>query len=589
MFGFLSSKRTLHVASRDGFHLRPAARFSTEAKRFACDVSLCKGETCVDAKRLDALLSLGLRYGDHVILRTRGKGAKTALAELAALFETLMQTNTANTPSPQSASPSGHTIVEGTAVGIPFRLHTPSSSHGSATCSFQEAVQRLFEQLTSGDSIAQAQHALLESLPPCNDIDDFRNVVQDRIAALRGGAMEAKADDYRDLLARLEAIMYDTPPLSWPKVPFIVFSEGMLPSTVHLLPPHTRGVVLASTSPASHTAVLLRSKNIVSLIVPALPETLPQHPVILDATEGRIDLSADHTALQNAQKTVTTQQMRRNDAYARRFEPAVTREGIPVRILANVGSIEEAQAAKEAGAEGIGLLRTEFLFRSDTPPSYETQRDIYAQIFETFDDVTVRTLDIGGDKPAAYVHLPQEANPFLGLRGIRLLSRFPDLFETQLRALFDAASGKPLKVMFPMIATPEEFDRAKTFAMQTAQKHRCDITHVRFGMMLEVPSVLFAMEAFNRRVDFYSIGSNDLAQYLFAVERTHPELYVDETSPALLRAVQTALQQSDKPMSLCGELAAHPKTTAALIDAGLRTFSVSPAAIAELKERIRRV
>ncbi|HEY9190963.1 MAG TPA: putative PEP-binding protein, partial [Sulfurovum sp.] len=188
-----------------------------------------------------------------------------------------------------------------------------------------------------------------------------------------------------------------------------------------------------------------------------------------------------------------------------------------------------------------------------------------------------------------YIQLPPENNPFLGVRGIRLFRTHPELLEEQLHAIFSAAGEKRIKIMFPMVSTVEEFIEAKAFAKEVAKKHAFDISHLFFGMMIEVPSVLFLLKEFNEVVDFYSIGTNDLAQYLFATERTHPLLKTDELSPVLFSAIQAILEKATRPVSLCGELAAHKDAIPALVDLGITTLSVSPKRIARTKEVIRHV
>ncbi|MBT8348932.1 MAG: phosphoenolpyruvate--protein phosphotransferase, partial [Sulfurovum sp.] len=244
--------------------------------------------------------------------------------------------------------------------------------------------------------------------------------------------------------------------------------------------------------------------------------------------------------------------------------------------------------AKEEGAEGIGLLRSEFLFKV-IKPSFEEQQKAYKEIFDTFDDITVRTLDVGGDKALSYIQIPQENNPFLGIRGVRLFHTHPELLEEQLHAIFLAAGSKPVKIMFPMVSTVEEFTQTKSFAQNVAKKHQLDISHLHFGIMIEVPSVLFLLESFNDVVDFYSIGTNDLTQYLFAIERTHSLLKVDALSPAVFSAIETILNKATKPVSICGELAANKDAIPKLLNLGMETLSVSPKSIAQTKEEIRHV
>jgi phosphocarrier protein FPr len=264
----------------------------------------------------------------------------------------------------------------------------------------------------------------------------------------------------------------------------------------------------------------------------------------------------------------------------------MTKKGKSIKVLANITDVPSATRAKEEGAEGIGLLRTEFLFK-EKKPTLAMQIDAYEKIFAYFDEITLRTLDVGGDKALPYIDLPKENNPFLGIRGIRLFQTHPQIIEEQLHAIFKASKHKPLKIMFPMVSAVDEFNEAKIFAKKVAQKHHLSIDHIQFGIMIEVPSTLFLIESFNAVVDFYSIGTNDLAQYLFAIERTHPVLKIDESSSVLFDAIDTIIKKADKPISICGELAGKSEAIPKLLNLGIEILSVSSAQIAQTKEEIR--
>jgi len=308
----------------------------------------------------------------------------------------------------------------------------------------------------------------------------------------------------------------------------------------------------------------------------------------LDAHSGAVVYSPSKEDLQKATSRLEKNKAQKALALTKRFENATTSKGKHIKILANVSDVSSAKVAKEEGAEGIGLLRSEFLFKEEKP-TLEVQTRAYEEIFTLFDDITVRTLDIGGDKALPYMKLPKEENPFLGIRGVRLFQTHPEIMVEQLQAIFLASKNRALKIMFPMISTVEEFHEAKHFAYEVAKKHQLDIAQLQFGIMIEVPSVLFLMEAFNEVVDFYSIGTNDLTQYLFAIERTHPTLKVDELSPVLFNAIETIVNKATKPVSICGELAANKQAISKLLNLGIETLSVSAKSIAQTKEEIRHV
>ena len=266
-----------------------------------------------------------------------------------------------------------------------------------------------------------------------------------------------------------------------------------------------------------------------------------------------------------------------------------TKEGKTIEILANIADVASAKEAKALGADGIGLLRTEFLFK-EIKPTLKEQTTAYSEIFNLFDEVTIRTLDIGGDKSLPYIHIEKENNPFLGIRGIRFSLQEQILFKEQLLAIGLALpSHTTIKIMFPMVSTTKEFTQAKSIALELYKEHHIETTFIQFGIMLEVPSVIFALKEFDQIVDFYSIGTNDLTQYLFAIERTHPTLSVDASSPILMNVLKQIIENTQRPISICGELAGLEEATQQLILMGYNTLSVSAKLIPQLKERIRNV
>jgi phosphocarrier protein FPr len=373
-----------------------------------------------------------------------------------------------------------------------------------------------------------------------------------------------------------------------PDIPFILLADDLLPSEIDTLTKtKVSGVILKETSPNSHTAILLRSAGITSLIGD-ITHFAENQTIILDAHSSVMVQTPSMNDLEKATKRLEKNEALKTLASTKRFEYANTSKGRHIKVLANVSDVSSAKMAKEEGAEGIGLLRSEFLFK-EKKPTLEVQTKAYEEIFALFDDITVRTLDIGGDKALPYINLPKEENPFLGIRGVRLFQTHPELMAEQLQAIFLASKNKTIKIMFPMISTIEEFNQTKHFAYEVAKKQDIDLSHVQFGIMIEVPSVLFLMESFNEVVDFYSIGTNDLSQYLFAIERTHPTLKVDELSPVIFDAIETIVKKATKPISICGELAANKDAIAQLLTLGIETLSVSPKSIAKTKEEIRHV
>ena len=263
--------------------------------------------------------------------------------------------------------------------------------------------------------------------------------------------------------------------------------------------------------------------------------------------------------------------------------------------MANISKLAEAEQVVNAGGEGVGLMRTEFLFLARTsPPSEEEQYQIYRQTVQALKGfpLIIRTLDIGGDKPVPYLNLPAETNPFLGVRGIRLCLARPELFRTQLRAIYRASRHGPLKIMFPMIAILEELEAAKLITEEVRKEIGAE--PVDIGIMVEVPSAVLMAEEFAEQVDFFSVGTNDLTQYTLAMDRLHPMLarQADALHPAVLRMVDRTVKAASgagKWVGVCGGIAGDPLGAMILVGLGVAELSVSIPSIAAVKAQLRRL
>lgn len=593
----------LTITSKNGFHLRPVAQLSALAKSFSCQVTAdFKGQS-VDTKSVNSLLSLSLEKGDTFRLTAQGKGAQEALKQLQTCFGTLMQDDKEIETIQKSIHTyegdllEGEIICEGIAIAPTYHYSVEEIQHESQA-TFQASLVKSIEELESLHSDNQnnenaaiflAQKELLISLGErCHTLTELEAAVKKESQKLLGTVLEAKRSDYIDILQRMKKHLGLEVKVTFPHETFILLCHDLLPSEIeHLQQTKVAGVILKESSIHSHTAILLRTSGIPSLIADT-DKIAEDHTVLLDTYAGVLVHSPTSGDLQKAEMQRKKDLKQKKVSADRRFAPALTQHGEKISVFANVADLGSAKTAKEEGAEGIGLLRSEFLFKADKP-TLEVQQKAYKEIFALFDDITVRTLDVGGDKALPYIQLPQETNPFLGIRGVRLFKTHPELLEEQLHAIFLAAGDKPIKIMFPMVNSVDEFIQAKSFAQKVAQKYQIDISHLRFGIMVEVPSVLFLIEKFNEVVDFYSIGTNDLTQYLFAVERTHPSLRVDPLSSVVFDAIQTVIDRSTKPVSICGELAGDKKAIATLIALGVKRFSVSGKQVPQTKEVIRDV
>jgi phosphocarrier protein FPr len=354
-------------------------------------------------------------------------------------------------------------------------------------------------------------------------------------------------------------------------------------------------VVLAHGSASSHAAILARARGI-PMIVGAGPGVLrvdDAAPIVLDGSTGEFHVDPSPEQVEEFQRRADELAARRDRELAAAGSPAVSLDGVHVDVLANVGSPQDARAAFAAGADGIGLVRTEFLFLGrDLAPDLAEQHETYAAISAAMAGrrVVFRTLDVGGDKPLPYLQVPLEDNPFLGLRGIRLSLDRPELLGEQLRALCQTAGSSPVSVMFPMVATLQEFSAALDMVHEASAAVGSPYVP-RVGMMVEVPAAALRIEAFLPHLDFVSIGTNDLTQYTLAAERGNPAVaaLTDALDPAVLQLIDRVSRAAGDTVdvAVCGEVAADPLAIPVLMGLGVRELSVSPRAVPGVKAAIR--
>ncbi len=628
---------SVRVTHRGGLHARPAALIRKTALGFSSQARVHYGDKSAPCDSLIGLMGLGIGEGDEVRVSCRGKDCEAALQALIdALSAPVKDEHTAPVAvTPRRASTEANVLqgvcaAPGLVCGPLLRLTGIELPADSGTHSVDDQRQRLdtaLEQVRSEirstlDHARQRKHveeeeifaahlALLEDpalLEAASDAIEhgsaathaWRDAIQAQCAvllALGKPLFAERANDLRDLQQRVlrallgEAWHFELPPGS------IVSAHELTPSDLlHLSAQQAVGICMAEGGATSHVAILARSKGlpcVVALGADVLDVPQGQH-VVLDAANGRLELAPSEARHAQVHQIRNAQKLRRQQQQAQAQLPAHTTDGVNIEVAANVTSSSEAHAAFENGADGVGLLRTEFLFVDRrTAPDEQEQRQAYQAVLDAMGDksVIIRTIDVGGDKQLDYLPLPVEANPVLGLRGIRLAQVRPELLDQQLRALLQVTPLARCRILLPMVSEVDELlqirRRLDELCVELELTQRPEL-----GVMIEVPSAALMAEKLAEHADFLSIGTNDLSQYTLAMDRDHAGLAarVDALHPALLRLIAQTCAGAAKHgrwVGVCGALASDPLATPVLVGLGVRELSVSPPQIGEIKDRVR--
>ena len=413
--------------------------------------------------------------------------------------------------------------------------------------------------------------------------------------------LAARANDLLDVGKRVLRILLNIS-TEGPTFPqgCIIIAEDLTPSiTANLDPAVVRGFCTQLGGATSHVAILARALGIPAVTgIDAYALTIDDGTtLIIDGNEGSITLNPDPAIIVQIEDIKKRVKARNAKELAVAKEPATTSHGqLTIEVVGNVGKPEEALDILELGGEGVGLLRSEFLFLDRaSAPTEDQQYEAYKQVLEAVgptNRVVIRTLDVGGDKPLPYLPLPKEENPFLGERGIRVALDKPEIFRTQLRALLRASVHGNLNIMFPMVGFMEEWRLAKS--MLEEERKALGIAPVPAGIMIEVPSAAILAAQFAPEVDFFSIGTNDLSQYTMAIDRGHPKLAAkaDGLHPSVLTLIKMtadAAHKHGKWAGICGGLAGDPQAVPILLGLGIDELSVSIPSIPAVKAQIRSV
>jgi phosphoenolpyruvate-protein phosphotransferase len=642
------------VMAATGLHARPAAALVAAARRFSAEVRLHKGTRTANARSLVSIMALEVSHGDALVVEAQGSDAADAVRELATLVgqdldaiaaggapvsHAPVRESTRAAPAPV---PSHEPLVPGTvlrgvgaspgvAVGQVVLLRVddevleeraPDAAHerraldaavAAAHLQLEALRARLAEEADADKAAIFAAHQELLEDPEVLDAAEASirggasaayawraayGAQSERLASLSSSVLAGRATDLRDVGRRVLRLLTGRGEARLALPPdAIVVAEDLTPSdTASFDRTRLAGLCTTMGSATSHVAILARGLGI--------PAVLGADPRVLTIAEGtRILLDGDAGMVQFAPDAATEaatlarrehDARRRADELAASGEPAITRDGHRVEVAANVGATAEADDVVRHGGEGVGLLRSEFLFmeRRDAPDEDEQLAAYEAVAGALGGDrlLVIRTLDIGGDKPLAFLPMAAEANPFLGERGVRVSLARPELFRVQLRAVLRASRAGKVAVMFPMISTLDEWRRAK--AMLEEERSALDVPPIPVGIMVETAAAAMLADRFAREADFLSIGTNDLTQYTLAMDRTNPRLapQVDALAPSVLRLIERTVAGAHahgRWAGVCGALASDLAAVPVLVGLGVDELSADIPLVPAVKARVR--
>ena len=624
-------RRELVVPLAHGIHARPAARLAGLAKSFAAEIAILSGQTRANIRSPVALMGLGLTKGARVTIIATGADAEQAVMALAGLIESGMgEEHAPPAAAAIEAAPAhaqdgmlaGVRAAPGVALGVAARLVQPEifveeqgqgTAHelqclGAALAVVKQNLQAAAGKSSTLSAILEAHLGILDDPELAVGAKArigqgksaghaWRGAIQEQVAVLKrlkDPRLAERAADLIDLERQVLSALGGT------KAAAMVLPQNAILLAQDILPSQLAGIdaarlaglAMAEGGPTSHAAILAASMNIPALVAcgPALLDIPDGTAILLDADRGRLTVDPSPEMREKIASRIADRHQARRAAQANAQALCHTKDGVRIEICANLGSVEDAVTAVAAGAEGCGLLRTEFLFLNrQSPPSEAEQAEVYRAIAEALGGrpLIVRTLDIGGDKPAAYLPFPPEENPALGLRGVRVSLWRPDLLATQLRAILRGIPPAQCRIMVPMIASLDELRQVR----RILDEARADlgIAHpLPLGVMIETPAAAITADILAAEADFLSIGTNDLTQYSLAMDRGNARLasQFDALHPAVLRLIAATAKGADqhgRRTGVCGGLGSDVVAAPILIGLGVRSLSGTASQIAELK------
>ncbi|PBC09307.1 phosphoenolpyruvate--protein phosphotransferase [Mesorhizobium sp. WSM3859] len=653
-------ERSTIVRVHEGLHARPATRFVKLAKGFESDVELVKDGKAVSAKSSVKLMLLAVKENQEVTVRANGADAIEAIEALIGYLENPRaglddegeageggSETAAAAPAPEAAptaaAPAGGApklqgvaASEGVAIGPAF-AHFPPEIEGpgrrlqadeidrelerfhSAVASVQARMDRTLAEnnLSAGDrGIVAALRDIAADDSLTGEVERLIKGGDDAVSAVIAAAasiaadfsavddhyLNARADDVHAVGRQICLVLLGQDEVSLETIPqgAILIADDIGAWDLARAPlKRIGGVVCGHGGATSHIAIIARSHGIPAVL--GLGDKVNQlraaKEVAIDGNAGHVIVDPDEATRSDFTRRVEAAAQERAGLKIFKGVTPTRADGTVIEVAANIGSLEEIEAAQEAGAMGVGLFRTELLFmRHMHLPSEDMQAETYSAMARAFapHSVIVRTLDIGGDKPIAGIEFPDEENPFLGWRGIRMCLDRPDIFKRQLRALLRAAVHGNIKVMLPMVSEIAEVTRTRALVYECEAELKAEgVEHASFdlGVMIETPAAVLIAPALAKEVAFFSIGTNDLTQYIMAADRLNPTVAKlnDVTNPAVMSAIELTAKAGVAAgimVGMCGEAAGRPDLIPAFIGMGLTELSMSPASIQRAKKTI---
>ncbi len=638
------------VLNPHGLHARPAAVIVGALSAFDAELTITHGPESANAKSLNSIAVLSVRKDDAITFSARGAQAEQAIAAFEALARDGFgeDVNTAPEASVEDVAEMPVASVDGAIAGVAASDGIVTAPAAFFTVKMPEVpartfegtdaeLKRLNESITSVIEGLRSKAATAKVAKDTAKADIFAahegmladpelqtqlcaeitgkviaeqawltvmTFLKEKYAASESVYMRERAMDVQDITRQVMVALVGEEDDGVDIAPdTILFAEDLSPSdTARLDKDSVLGICLQGGGKTSHSAIIARAMGIPAIVraTGCLGEIQEGQQVTLDGFTGFLwTAPSDKKAAElDAQRKDWIK--KREETTTKALEPAITLDGVHYPVLANIGGFGDVEKALASGAEGVGLLRTEFLFQSCAElPEEDAQYDEYKRIAAAFGDkpITIRTLDVGGDKPLASYPMAEEENPFLGHRGVRMCLSDPALFSTQIRALIRAAADQPnIQMMVPMIANVRELKAVKALVDECRVELNmpADAVPMQVGIMIEVPAAVLDADALAQEADFFSIGTNDLTQYVMAADRGNPQVteLVNYNEPAVITAIRMTCEAGKKagiPVSMCGEMAGDTHVSKLLASLGVTRLSASPALLPALKARLREI